>query len=328
MKVEIIAEIAQGYEGNEKLAEMLVKGAIVANADSVKMQLIYADELCVPNYQYFDLFRSLEMKEDIWREIVTKVQKANKYFYLDIYGDKSLELAYELNVDGVKISTTDFYNFPLIEEAFAKFNNVFISAGGIKINDLDYLVNNFKLPKKLTLMHGFQSEPTQIEDNNLRRIETLRNRYPNVNIGFMDHSAGNDDASILLPMIALGTGITCIEKHISLDYKLEIEDYISALSVDKFSNFVENIRKMEKALGNKELLLNPKEIEYKNRAGKVVVANKIIKMGSVISKKDVCLKRVSTIPSQNYLSRIDEVIDKIALLDYDENTPLDKYYLK
>ena len=138
MKVEIIAEIAQGYEGNEKLAEMLVKGAIVANADSVKMQLIYADELCVPNYQYFDLFRSLEMKEDIWREIALKVQKANKYFYLDVYGDRSLDLAYELKVNGVKISTTDFYNFPLIEKAFTKFDNVFISAGGIKIEDLDY----------------------------------------------------------------------------------------------------------------------------------------------------------------------------------------------
>jgi N,N'-diacetyllegionaminate synthase len=328
MKVEIIAEIAQGYEGNEKLSEILVKGAIVANADSVKMQLIYADELCVPNYQYFDLFRSLEMREDIWRQIVLKVQKANKYFYFDVYGDRSLDLACELKVDGVKISTTDFYNFPLIEKAFTKFNNVFISAGGIKVEDLDNLVNNFELPKKLTLMHGFQSEPTQLEDNNLSRIETLRYRYPNVNIGFMDHSAGNDESSILLPMIALGAGVTCIEKHISLDYKLEIEDYISALSIDKFSNFVENVRKMENALGSKELLLNSKEIEYKKRAGKVVVANNLIKRGSVISKKDLCLKRVSTIPSQNYISRIDEVVDKLALLDFDENTAIDKNSLK
>ena len=60
MRTEIIAEIAQGYEGNPKLAELLVKGAIVANADSIKLQLVFADELCVPTYPYYDLFKSLE----------------------------------------------------------------------------------------------------------------------------------------------------------------------------------------------------------------------------------------------------------------------------
>jgi len=41
--VEIIAEIAQGYEGNSKLSELLVKGALVSGADAVKMQLVFAE---------------------------------------------------------------------------------------------------------------------------------------------------------------------------------------------------------------------------------------------------------------------------------------------
>ena len=48
MKVEIIAEIAQGYEGNPKLAELLVKGAIIANADDV---IIHANELGLNHFK-------------------------------------------------------------------------------------------------------------------------------------------------------------------------------------------------------------------------------------------------------------------------------------
>ena len=60
-KMEIIAEIAQGYEGDTKLMELLTTGAIESDADAVKYQLVYADELATPDYQYYELFKSLEM---------------------------------------------------------------------------------------------------------------------------------------------------------------------------------------------------------------------------------------------------------------------------
>ena len=41
--IEIIAEIAQGFEGNEKLTNLLTKGAIVSNADAVEFQLVFGD---------------------------------------------------------------------------------------------------------------------------------------------------------------------------------------------------------------------------------------------------------------------------------------------
>jgi len=56
MSLEIIAEIAQGYEGNFKLAELLTTGAIQSGADSIKFQLVYGDELAVPTYEHYDLF--------------------------------------------------------------------------------------------------------------------------------------------------------------------------------------------------------------------------------------------------------------------------------
>ncbi len=324
MKTEIIAEIAQGYEGNPKLAELLVKGALVSGADAVKMQLVFADELCVPTYPYYDLFKSLEMTDEVWNGLVKRVHEAGKRIYLDVYGDRSLTLASRLGADGVKISTTDFYNLPLIKKAFAGFENVFLSTGGVPVDDLDALMNMYVLPNNLTLMHGFQAEPTETADNNLARIATLRARYPSVNIGFMDHSPGCIAEAFQLPLVALGLGVSCIEKHITLDYGLQIEDYISALSIDRFSEFVKMIRAIEPALGVSEMLLTSKEIEYKKRAGKVVVASRKLPKGTYITEDDVAMKRVSTTPSESYYRQVAPVIGKIITIQLEKDSPLEK----
>lgn len=323
MNIEIIAEIAQGYEGNPKLAELLVKGAIVADADSVKIQLVYADELCVPEYEYYALFQSLEMPEEVWAELVQTIKKAGKKAYFDVYGEKSINLAHKLMADGVKISTTDFYNIPLLKRACELFATVFISVGGVSIEDLDQLLNNdIRLPANTVLMHGFQAEPTATEDNNLRRIETLRNRYPQCQIGFMDHSAGDNDDAYYLPLMALGAGACCIEKHITLDYSLEIEDYISALSVDRFKAFVAVIKRMKNSLGKGDLELNPKEIQYKSRAGKVVVAKRGIQGNTILTEDDLCLKRVTTKPTGTHFSKYSEVIGKKLVTAIAVNEPV------
>ena len=68
MSVEIIAEVAQGYEGNPTLAGLLARAAVRAGADAVKYQLVYADEIATPDYQYYDLFRRLESLAAVRRE--------------------------------------------------------------------------------------------------------------------------------------------------------------------------------------------------------------------------------------------------------------------
>lgn len=324
MSLEIIAEIAQGYEGDPKLAEILVKGAIIANADAVKIQLVFADELCVPAYPYYDLFKSLEMNDEIWMDLVKRVHGAGKRIYFDVYGACSMTLARSLGANGVKISTTDFYNLPLIKQAFSGFDNVFISTGGVPIDDIDEMMNMCALPKKLTLMHGFQAEPTETADNNLARITTLRARYPSVGIGFMDHSVGSGDEAFRLPLVALGLGVNCIEKHITLDYGLQLEDYISALSVDRFGEFVKIIRAMEPALGCSELSLTSKEVEYKKRAGKVVVASRDLPKGTRIAEGDVAMKRVSTAPLESYYRQIVPLIGKTLSVSIEKDHPFDK----
>ena len=159
MYKEIIAEVAQGYEGDPKLAELLALGAVRSGADAVKFQLVIADELAVPTYEYYGLFKSLEMKISVWEQIKELIRKENKKLYFDIYGDLSLELAEQLKSSGVKISTSDFYNKSLIKKAIATFDKVFISIGGVPAEELDELVFYFNMltgEKQWMKPHCFQ----------------------------------------------------------------------------------------------------------------------------------------------------------------------------
>ena len=58
MKVDIIAEIAQGFEGDFQKAKLFINAASKAGANCVKFQLVYADELATPDYQYYKLFKT------------------------------------------------------------------------------------------------------------------------------------------------------------------------------------------------------------------------------------------------------------------------------
>ncbi len=311
MALEIIAEIAQGYEGNPKLAKLLALGALRAGADSVKYQLVIADELCIKGYPYYDLFKSLEMPCEVWEDLVKTVLAQGKNFYVDVYGLQSLELAQKLGASGVKISTTDFYNEFLMEQAIEKFLKVFISIGGIEIAEIDQLVKRIEGLTDVVLMYGFQAEPTRTESNHLLRLRELQKRYPGVSFGFMDHSSGNSPDAMSLPILALGFNIVCLEKHITLDPILQIEDYLSALEPARFCQCVEAVRSMEKALGSPDLVLTAQEIEYRNRAGKVVVASKELSCGSVIKPEDITLKRISTDGSPNCFRKTSQVVGKI-----------------
>lgn len=324
MAVEIIAEIAQGYEGNPKLAKLLALAALRAGADSVKYQLVIADELCIKGYPYYELFKSLEMPYEVWEDLVRTVLAQQKNFYADVYGLQSLQLAQELGACGVKISTTDFYNEFLIEQAIAKFPKVFISIGGIELVEIDQLVKRVEGSRSVVFMYGFQSEPTRIESNHLLRLRELQKRYPAVSFGFMDHSAGDSLDAMSLPILALGFDIVALEKHITLDPILQIEDYLSALEPARFCQCVEAVRSMEKALGSPDLVLTAQEIEYRNRAGKVVVANKELACGSVIQPEDITLKRISTDGSPDCFRKSSQVVGKILKRSLAADFPVTK----
>jgi len=328
MAVEIIAEIAQGYEGNATLACLLAKAAVNSGADAVKYQYILADEVCTPDYQYYNFFKELEMPDEVWKEVVNIVKAGGKKLYLDIDDHYGLKLARELGADGVKIHATNFYNTDLVRAALDTMPQVFISIGGISKEELESFIkyHNISPDQKVCLMYGFQAEPTPVEANNLLRIVAIKKRFPGYKLGFMDHSDGASDDAQTLSLLTLPLGIDFVEKHISLDRILEIEDYISASAPTAFMEFVSRIRRLEPALGTDNLKLTEVEKKYREKVLKVVVARKPLKKGEKIIAESLALKRVGTV-RKTPLYRKEDAVGRTLFADILQNKQITKEVL-
>ena len=285
--IKIIAEAAQGFEGDPLLARLLVRAAGRAGADAVKFQLVYADEIATPSYKYYDLFKKLEMPAGCWTQVAGEAKKEGVGLYFDVFGKKSLRLALALGAQGLKIHATDFYHDELIRAALNTGKHILMGLGGLGGKDLNSLLERHPRIKttRVTMMHGFQAEPTPLGANNLRRLGTLAALCQPAGIGFMDHSDGGKEDSLELCLLALPLGVSVVEKHITLDRELQLEDYVSALPPSCFKKFVKKIRKSALEPG-------PDEKMYRLKSAKIVVAARKLKKGSLLRNNDLELLRV------------------------------------
>jgi N,N'-diacetyllegionaminate synthase len=291
--ITIVAEAAQGFEGHPRQALLLARAAATAGADLVKFQLVYADELALPGYKYYELFRTLEMGDADWHAVRAEARARGVGLAFDVFGHRSLALALSLGARVVKIHATDFFNDALVRETLTAAPEVHLSLGGIRAEELAaFLDKHAALPlSKIVLMGGYQAEPTPIDVNNLARLGQLRTRFPQQRVGWMDHSDGAADEAGWLGVLAVPFGIAVLEKHITLARPLELEDGISALDPAAFRAYVARVRTAEQAVGDASLELTPDESAYRRRALKSVVATADLKSGEPVTERALTLKR-------------------------------------
>lgn len=321
--VTIVAEAAQGFEGDPSLARLLVRAAAAGRADMVKFQLVYADELATPDYPYYALFKQLEMPFGAWEVVAREAERSGIGLVCDVFGLESLRVALDFGVAAVKVHTTDFFNDALFATALERAPRVFFAAGGIPVEELAVFLRRWAsgLPK-LTLLYGFQAEPTLTADNNIRRLAALRAQFPDLELGFMDHADGDSDEAGWLGILALAFDVTVIEKHITVDRLLKLEDYVSALTARDFARYVERIRAAESALGSGDLELTEAERAYRRKALKVVVSTHSIAPGTVVSESDVVLLRAPLDSVRQTFERPADVIGRTLVRAKERGQPV------
>jgi len=317
-KVFIIAEMAQTHEGSFDLARAITDAASEADADAIKYQVFAADELAVPTYQHYDLYKKIEFSDDQWKQLVNYAKHRNLLVLADVFGERSADLMQRLEVDGFKIHSSDIVNYPLLSQV-AKFKKtIFLSTGGSTQQEVARAIEIIKKEgnEKICLIHGYQSYPTRLEDSELNRIRLLRDKY-RLPVGFADHIDGDSPLATILPLMAIVAGATVIEKHITLDRSLKGEDYYSSLNPDEFKKMVEMLRKSEKAVGKPRWEMSESELSYRMQAKKRIVARKNLKKGEKLSFEMLAFKRVD---SEEPIFDVDILVGKVLKRDIAANS--------
>ena len=301
MPIEIIAELAQGFEGNSEQARLLMRAAASSGASAAKYQMVYADELATPDYEHYNLFKSLEMPDDVWQGLALLASDLGIELQIDVFGTRSLHLSEKIGVKTIKLHGTDIANVGLLNEvANSSIKKVLLGAGGAYLAELDMALEILS-NKQVIILLGFQGYPTLTLDNQISRVTLLVNRFKDssqeVTIGFADHAEQNTLLRYALAAAAIGAGATVLEKHLTLGKVMKLEDYESALNPDEFLEFTQSIQECYSAMGESNLLedfgMSIAEQEYRKKIRRHVVASKNLELGAVIGPNDLALKRTS-----------------------------------
>ncbi|MBF0380231.1 MAG: N-acetylneuraminate synthase family protein [Magnetococcales bacterium] len=288
----LIAETASSHEGDVDLAQKLADAVKESGAHAIKYQLQNPDNLLVPTHHKYASFKELQFNDREWRGIIGHAKALQLPVIAEVFDEESCNLALDLDIDVLKLPTSDLSNPHMIDKIVASSKTTILAVGGATTNEIAKAVSacTEQGHDKLILMHGFQSFPTKIEDTNLSLLSYLKQNY-DFPIGFADHVDAESDMALVLPLVAVGFGATVIEKHFTLDRSLKGRDHYSALNPDEFKKLVAQTALIEKAYGKTPFGTSKAEVKYRELMKKKIVANTVIKAGETISLNSLSFRR-------------------------------------
>lgn len=267
MSVFIIAEIGINHNGDINIAKKLIDKAIFAGCNAVKFQKrtidnVYTkEELDKPRDNPWgttnrELKLGLEFGNIEYDEIDRYCREKGISWFASAWDLDSQKFLKQYNCRYNKIASAMLVYEPLLRDVASERKHTFISTGMSTIEQIDRAVDIFhKADCPFELMHCVSTYPMDDEDANLNRIKTLRERYK-CNIGYSGHEKGG----LVISCAAVALGITSLERHITLDRSMYGSDQAASLEVSGLNLLVDSIRKIENAMGNGEIAIQPKEV--------------------------------------------------------------------
>ena len=198
--------------------------------------------------------------------------------------DKIVEDGFEI----IKVASCSFTDWNLIEKIAQVNKPIIASTAGASLEDIKKVVNFYKnRNKEFALMHCVAQYPTPKKNLNLNRLKYLKDKYPELRIGYSTHE-DPDDTNIV--PLAIAMGATIFEKHVGLPTeKYSLNKY--SASPEQFERWLETASESYKICGDSKLIFkkNKEEIQSLNPLKRGIYIKKDISKGCVIDKKDLYL---------------------------------------
>ena len=217
-------------------------------------------------------------------------------------------------IDIYKISSSDITNKPFIEYMCKFGKPILLSVGASTLEEVKNAVSWIeKMGNPLSLMHCVLNYPTQDPNANLAKIKSLQTEFPNLIIGYSDHTLPNDMKVLEIAHIL---GVEIIEKHFTFDKTLPGNDHYHAMDKEDLKTFFKIVDRNNIILGKSEITYLESEEPARLHARRSLVAIKDIPKGKTIERSDLTWKR----PAHGISPKdIDLVVGKKAKLDIKED---------
>ena len=232
----IIAEAGINHNGEIKNALEMVDVAKDAGANAIKFQTFEASGIVTDlslTYTYksqgkeitesmFEMFKRCELSKAEWIEIKQKCDESNISFLSTPENRSDLDLLLELGIPAIKVGSDDFTNIPLLKDYSTTRLPLIISCGMSNLSEIQQTLKEIgSLENYPTILMLTTSEYPTIPSNvNLLKLRTLSESFPNIPLGYSDHTQGT-----LASSLAVGLGATVFEKHFTLSKEFPGPDH-------------------------------------------------------------------------------------------------------
>jgi len=325
MKVFIIAEAGVNHNGSIATARELIDTAAMAGADAVKFQTFRAGEIVTKtsekaDYQIkntgldesqYGMLKRLELPESDLRELYFYCREKDIVFMSTPFDIESADFLDGLGMTIFKVPSGEITNMALIKHIASKKKPLLLSTGMSYLEEVGKAVGWIKdsgEADRLTLLHCVSNYPADVDDTNLRAMETMKTAF-GLPVGYSDHTRG-----IEIPIAAAAMGAEVIEKHFTLDRTMEGPDHKASLEPQELREMVRAIRNVERAMGDGIKRPAKNEEHMRGIARRSLVAARTINAGDMLKPEDIAVKRPGTGIAPEYR---ESVINRVAARQID-----------
>jgi sialic acid synthase SpsE len=265
----------------------------MAGADAVKFQSFTAEGMVarrvrgpdgdlIDNFVY-PIIERLTLPAE-WHEGLQRCARAAGVEFLSAPFDlERLALLHRLDVGAIKIASGDLTYDDLLRAAARTGRPILLSTGMSYLEEIEHAVSVLRGEgnEQIVLLHCVTSYPTPLENANIRAIQTLAEKF-RLPVGLSDHSAG-----LAAPLAAVAMGACVIERHFTLSRTLPGPDHSYAMEPSEFRAMMEEVRRMELALGSGRKEPHGEETNERRVGRRSVVAARALEQGAVLVAQDL-----------------------------------------
>jgi len=300
----VILEAGINHNGELPKALEMIRVAKQAGADAIKFQTFKAEEFVADPAQLFTyrsqgrevtesmlgMFLRYQFAREDWFAIKKACDDEEIMFLSTPQNVGDLELLLEIGVCAVKVGSDDFTNLPLLRSYAKQGLPLILSCGMADLAEVHQALEAAgALAGKPTALLVCTSEyPAPPQSVNIARLTTLAGAFPEVPLGFSDHTR-NDTAAIMA--VALGAKI--FEKHFTLGHDLPGPDHWFSLDPAEATRWIASVREAHVALGSGRVAPSPVEAANRLEFRRMLVAARPIAQGEIFDETNLTARRIA-----------------------------------
>lgn len=301
MHVTIIAEAGVNHNGSKALAKKMVEQAKQAGADYIKFQTFVPEKLVsryAPKAEYqkettgaaesqLQMLQKLALSQEDFIELQSYCKEVGIGFLSTPFDLDSIAFLDRLDMDFWKLPSGEITNLPYLEAIGHTRKDIVMSTGMCQMQEIADAIAVLEKSGAgaITVLHCNTQYPTPYADVNLLAMQQMKQELQKP-VGYSDHTVG-----IEVPIAAVALGAVVIEKHFTLDKRMEGPDHRASLQPEELAQMVTAIRHIEQSLGDGRKKRTASEQKNCAVARKSIVAKCGIAKGELFTEENLTVKR-------------------------------------